>query len=180
MNSSHRRVDAENSIVDIPRVLDIQSRAASDASQGSSSTFMARADSLQQLPDRHRGQSADRAAEIARDVRVKQPAPEQTDEEARQQHHRNRNQKSLPKRHRALAMSRTAIVTTAERRRTESYQPFSITGSRPMRRASCRSRENTRSPASALNPFSNRSTSRPRSTTIGVFGSTPVVDADTR
>ena len=70
---------------------------------------------------------------------------------------------------------------TAERSEVGSlYRPASITGSRPIRRASWRSRSNTRSPASALNPFSKRSTRRPRSTIIGVFGSTPVVEAETR
>ena len=56
--------------------------------------------------------------------------------------------------------------------------PVSITGSRPMSRASWRSRTNTRFPASALKPLSKRNSNRPRSTTIGVFGSTPVVEAE--
>jgi hypothetical protein len=58
--------------------------------------------------------------------------------------------------------------------------PASITGSRPIRRASWRSRTNTRSPARSFSPFSKRSTSRPRSTRMGVLGSTPGIEAETR
>ncbi len=56
----------------------------------------------------------------------------------------------------------------------------SMTGSRPISRASWRKRTNTRSPARSLRPLRKRSTTRPRSTIIGVFGRTPVVDAETR
>src|SRR5262249_16138567 len=51
--------------------------------------------------------------------------------------------------------------------------PASITGSRPTRRASWRRRLNSRSPASGARSSWRRSTSRPRSTTIGVRGRMP-------
>ena len=53
------------------------------------------------------------------------------------------------------------------------------TGSRPTRRASCLSRDATRSPASAAVPPCIRSTRRCRSTLSGVRGSTPGCEADT-
>ena len=144
----------------------------------------------------------DGAAEIARDVRSEHPLPEQPDEVACQQHHCERDQQSLPKWHghpprsvrhghvrhlmawmlgpgmaRCGSRRATSIETLAHHAR---YHAASMTGSRPTSRANWRSRTNTRSPASALNPFSKRSTKRPRSTTIGVFGNTPVVEAEIR
>src|SRR5262249_42581829 len=112
--------------------------------------------------------SADGAAEVTRDVRVEQPVPEESDEIARQQHDGERDQQSLPQWH------------DTSPRSLPPHHAVSITGSRPMSRASRRSRTNTRPPASALKPLSKRNSNRPRSTTIGVFGSTPVVEAETR
>ena len=53
------------------------------------------------------------------------------------------------------------------------------TGSRPTSRASCLSRDETRSPASAANSPSSRSTRRCRSTLSGARGSTPGCEAET-
>ena len=78
------------------------------------------------------------------------------------------------------ARSQRAHVTISARVTRAKPQLVSITGSRPIRRASWRRRTNTRSPASAAKPFSKCSTRRPRSTSIGVFGNTPVVEAETR
>src|SRR5262245_13412034 len=175
-------------------------------------SLVLRTDPLQELPCRHRRDATDRAAEIAGNVPAERPLPEQSHEVACRQHHRERDQQSLPKRHGTLpaifqswpCMSFTSPVhknDDADRqgkpgRRTErgrggtradgaraaagSVQAVSITGSRPTSRASWRSRTKTRSPASAFMLLSKRSTNRPRSTTIGVFGSTPVVEAETR
>ena len=51
---------------------------------------------LQELPRRHRRDATDRAAEIAGDVPAERPLPEQSHQVARRQHHRERDQQSLP------------------------------------------------------------------------------------
>ena len=66
---------------------------------------------------------------------------------------------------------------TCERARRNSY-PNSITGSRPIRRASERSRASTRSPPSGAHSPLSRKASRWRSTASVVLGSTPGIAAE--
>ena len=71
------------------------------------------------------------------------------------------------------------FVSAPGRLRANAPYPISITGSRPIRRDSARSRVNTRSPPSAANSSGRRSASRCRSTASGVRGSTPGIAAET-
>ena len=161
-------------------------------------------DPQQELPRRHRTNAADGPAEITRDFRGENPLPKEPDEIACEQHHCECDQQSLPKWHRrpptrSFHLGRTRHLHDLDMQTSPArsgslrnsgndkmltheapYHAVSMTGSRPTSRASWRSRTNTRSPASALKPFSKRKTNRPRSTTIGVFGNTPVVEAETR
>src|SRR5262245_29694824 len=150
---------------------------------GSQTALLLWTDSPQELPRRNGAKSADGAAEVTRDVRVEQPVPEESDEIARQQHDDERDQQSLPIGHgtppRSLpswlvifafflpqtdedaAASRVSRSTRPALTRQDvtgraPHHAVSITGSRPMSRASWRSRTNTRSPASALKPLSKR------------------------
>src|SRR5262249_37528922 len=171
---------------------------------GSQTALLLWTEPPQELPRRNGAESADGAAEVTRDVRVEQPVPEESDEIARQQHDDERDQQSLPIGHgtpprslpsglvifafflphaaasRGFAFDPARALTRPDVAGRAPHHAVSITGSPPMSRASRRSRTNTRSPASALKPLSKRNSNRPRSTTIGVFGSTPVVEAETR
>ena len=88
-------------------------------------------------------------------------------------------EKALALKHGKLALAIEKGQRRRGRARIASAHPISITGSRPMRRASARCRLKTRSPDSAANSPGSRSASRCRSTASGVRGSTPGMAADT-